>query len=42
MEQSQPPSQLKGDVVSLTLDQAVEFSHYPAIKAVLEQAAASN
>ena len=41
--QSQPPGQSKDDPVSLTLDQAVEFalSHYPAVKAVLAQAAAS-
>ena len=41
--QNQSPSQLTNDAVSLTLDQAVEFalSHYPAVKAVLAQAAAS-
>ena len=42
--QSQPPGQSKDDGLSLTLDQAVEFalSHYPAVKAVLAQAAASH
>ena len=42
--QSQSPGQLTNDAVSLTLDQAVEFalSHYPAVKAVLAQAAASH
>ena len=42
--QSRSPSQLTNEAVSLTLDQAVEFalSHYPAVKAVLAQAAASH
>lgn len=42
--QNQSPGQAKDDTVSLTLDQAVEFalSHYPAVKAVLAQAAASH
>ena len=41
--QSQSPEPNQSEPVPLTLDQAVEFalSHYPAIKAVLAQAAAS-
>jgi outer membrane protein len=41
--QNQSPGPAKDDTVSLTLDQAVEFalSHYPAVKAVLAEAAAS-
>jgi outer membrane protein len=41
--QSESSGQLTNDAVSLTLDQAVDFalSHYPAVKAVLAQAAAS-
>src|SRR5437879_3734704 len=43
MGQSHPASPEKIETVSLTLDQAVEFalSHYPAVRAVLAQAAAS-
>ncbi|MSO23800.1 MAG: TolC family protein, partial [Acidobacteria bacterium] len=41
--QGQSPETNQNEPVTLTLDQAVEFalSHYPAIKAVLAQAAAS-